>query len=122
MTDKPTLECLLASSNEALWSIQKSLGILADLQLAAEFEPDHVVREGVYERMDKAKHADHLASVEIQTLVDSKKLNAATDIAQPLAEAMNVRQKTQADISELTKLFPAMGRLSAHRVAKEEAI
>lgn len=122
MADKPTLESLLASSNEALWSIQKSLGILADLQLAAEFEPDHVVREGVYERMDKAKHADHLASVEIQTLVDSKKLNAATDIAQPLAEAMNARQKTQADISELTKLFPAMGRLSAYRVAKEEAI
>jgi len=118
MAKEPTLESLLAPAVEALQSIQKSLATLADVQVAAEFEPDHEKRLEIYKRMDKAAFDDAKAYEQIQAIHDQRKeLEASGDteggkaLTAGIRPALEARQQASAVITDLQKMFPAMGRL-----------
>ena len=120
MAEKPTLESLLAPAVEALQSIQKSLATLADVQVAAEFEPDHEKRLEIYKRMDKAAFDDAQAVRTKKDIVRRHEgLKASQDAedskagAPGLKEALDARRQTWDAVDQLNKMFPAMGRLHA---------
>ena len=118
---KDPLESLLPKALEALQSIQNSLSVLADVQLAAEFTPDHESRTRVYRLFDEAKKRDSDAADAIQALRErSEKLSSdeSTEPRQHLKEAMDHRRETQDAIADLSKLFPAQSRL--HRLNRPQ--
>lgn len=119
MAQEPTLESLLAPAVEALKSIQQSLATLADVQVAAEFEPDHEKRLDIYKRMDKAAFDDaqvcgqiealHSRRKELEGSGDAEGANAA--LASDYRQTLDARQQTLAAMDDLKKMFPAMSRL-----------
>ena len=118
---KDPLESLLPKALEALQSIQNSLSVLADVQLAAEFTPDHESRTRVYRLFDEAKKRDSDAADAIQALRErSEKLSSdeSTEPRQHLKEAMDHRRETLDAIADLSKLFPAQSRL--HRLNRPQ--
>lgn len=118
---KDPLESLLPKALEALQSIQNSLSVLADVQLAAEFNPDHESRTRVYRLFDEAKKRDSDAADTIQAVRDrNEKLRSdeSTEPRENLKEALDHRRKTLDAISDLSKLFPAQSRL--HRLNKPQ--
>lgn len=118
---KEPLESLLPKALEALQSIQQSLSVLADAQLAAELNPDHESRLRVYRLFDAAKKrdsdaADYIESVRKQIQESRKQGVSASEepVNQGLKEALDQRRETLDAIADLTKLFPAQSRL--HRL------
>lgn len=116
MAQEPTLESLLAPAVEALKSIQQSLATLADVQVAAEFEPDHEKRLDIYKRMDKAAFDDAQVCGQIEALHSRRKeLEGSGDAKGALAsdyrQTLDARQQTLAAMDDLKKMFPAMSRL-----------
>lgn len=119
---KDSLESLLPKALEALLSIQNSLSVLADVQLAAEFNPDHESRTRVYRQFDEAKKRDRDAADNIQAVMERNVKLSSDKSTEPrgnLQEAIEHRKKTLDAISDLSKLFPAQSRLHHLSTAQE---
>lgn len=119
---KDPFESLLPRAIEALQSIQNSLSVLADVQLAAEFTPDHESRTRVYRLFDAAKKRDSDAADAIQALRERIDIPITdeknTELRLQLKEAMDHRSETMNAIADLSKLFPAQSRL--HRLDRPQ--
>ncbi|RMW14473.1 hypothetical protein ALO97_01616 [Pseudomonas syringae pv. tagetis] len=121
------LNSFLPQALKALESIQHSLSVLADIQLAAEFHPDHEGRTQIYRQFDEAQKKDSQAADEIQALhLKAKELrnNGDTDAERqtrlPIREAMDHRIETSQVLRKLTETFPAFSRLHQLSTGKEK--
>lgn len=135
MTDKSVLEelaKLLKPVAESLAGIDRSLALLADLQLATEFEPDAERRNEIYAQIDTAREADDAAydvlmkaqearqvvsSLGYDQLVKAGRADEAKELAEPITAAMNGRLATSKQYTNLQDAFPALGRIHRRRQA-----
>ncbi|WP_338925011.1 hypothetical protein V0M98_39395 (plasmid) [Pseudomonas silesiensis] len=135
MADKSVIEelaKLLKPVAESLAGIDRSLALLADLQLATEFEPDAEKRNEIYAQIDAAREADDAAydvlmkaqearqvvsSLGYDQLVKAGRADEAQELAGPITAAMNGRLATSKHFTNLQDAFPALARIHRRRQA-----
>ncbi|MCH4881231.1 hypothetical protein EQV97_28230 [Pseudomonas sp. TMW22090] len=133
MTDKQTLEAfakLLEPLAKSLNGIDRSLSLLADLELAKEFQPDPAKRQGHYAEINAAVAADAAAFAALEKareereaidprgheqLVKEKGADEATRIFAPLKAALDARGETLKHEQKVRDSFPALDRIQRRR-------
>lgn len=129
MTDKATLSALtelLKPLAKSLSSIDHSLSLLADLELAKEFVPDAAKRLEHYAAIDSAVAADAAAyenlkraqearnaisSLSFSDLVKLKGQEEADKITAPITDALNARKDAIKNERDIRDQFPALDRI-----------
>ncbi|APQ07001.1 MULTISPECIES: hypothetical protein [Pseudomonas] len=119
---------LLAPAIKSLESIDKSLSILADLQLAQEFVADPATRTKLYRKMDKAHHT--LASTQKAVRDMTKRdinggmtrdaytaengAEAAAEEYREFDEAVEANTAAYRALNLITNMYPMLDRLNRH--------
>lgn len=132
MTDKHTIEAfakLLEPLAKSLSGIDRSLSLLADLELAKEFEPDPAKRQNHYAEINAAVAADATAFAALEKareerdsinplghdeLVKQKGKDEADRIFAPLKAALDARGAALKHEQNVRDAFPALNRI--HRL------
>ncbi|MBX9409480.1 hypothetical protein K5E40_27870 [Pseudomonas baetica] len=133
MTDKSTLEAfakLLEPLAKSLSGIDRSLSLLADLELAKEFEPVPAKRQERYAAINVAVAADATACEAInkardereaenpgshEDLVKLKGKEFADKAFAPLMAALDARGEIGRNIQKMREAFPALDRIHRRR-------
>ncbi len=133
MTDKSTLEAfakLLEPLAKSLSGIDRSLSLLADLELAKEFEPVAAKRQEHYAAINAALAADVTAYEAInkareeretehpgshEELVKLKGKEYADKAFAPVMTALNARGEIGNSLRNLREAFPALDRIHHRR-------
>lgn len=136
MTDKQTLEAfakLLEPLAKSLNGIDRSLSLLADLELAKEFQPDPAKRQSHYAEINAAVAADaadaaafealEKARVEREAidprgheqLVKEKGAEEAARILAPVKAALDARGESLKHEQKVRDSFPALDRIHRRR-------
>lgn len=133
MTDKQTLEAfakLLEPLAKSLNGIDRSLSLLADLELAKEFQPDPAKRQSHYAEINAAVTADaavfealEMARVEREAidprgheqLVKEKGAEEAARILAPVKAALDARGESLKHEQKVRDSFPALDRIHRRR-------
>lgn len=133
MTDKQTLEAfakLLEPLAKSLNGIDRSLSLLADLELAKEFQPDPAKRQSHYAEINAAVAADAAAFEALEKarlereaidprgheqLVKEKGAEEAATILAPVKAALDARGESLKHEQKVRDSFPALDRIHRHR-------
>ncbi len=133
MTDKQTLEAfakLLEPLAKSLNGIDRSLSLLADLELAKEFQPDPAKRQSHYAEINAAVAADAAAFEALEKarvereaidprgheqLVKEKGAEEAARILAPVKAALDARGESLKHEQKVRHSFPALDRIHRRR-------
>ena len=133
MTDKQTLEAfakLLEPLAKSLNGIDRSLSLLADLELAKEFQPDPAKRQSHYAEINAAVAADAAAFEALEKarvereaidprgheqLVKEKGAEEAARILVPVKAALDARGESLKHEQKVRDSFPALDRIHRRR-------
>ena len=133
MTDKQTLEAfakLLEPLAKSLNGIDRSLSLLADLELAKEFQPDPAKRQSHYAEINAAGAADAAAFEALEKarvereaidprgheqLVKEKGAEEAARILAPVKAALDARGESLKHEQKVRDSFPALDRIHRRR-------
>lgn len=133
MTDKQTLEAfakLLEPLAKSLNGIDRSLSLLADLELAKEFQPDPAKRQSHYAEINAAVAADAAAFEALEKarvereaidprgheqLVKEKGAEEAARILAPVKAALDARGESLKREQKVRDSFPALDRIHRRR-------
>ncbi|MGY2353967.1 hypothetical protein ACW9H6_22020 [Pseudomonas sp. SDO528_S397] len=133
MTDKQTLEAfakLLEPLAKSLNGIDRSLSLLADLELAKEFQPDPAKRQSHYAEINAAVAADAAAFEALEKarvereaidprgheqLVKEKGAEEAARILAPVKAALDARGESLKHEQKVRDSFPALDRIHRRR-------
>lgn len=133
MTDKQTLEAfakLLEPLAKSLNGIDRSLSLLADLELAKEFQPDAAKRQSHYAEINAAVAADAAAFEALEKarvereaidprgheqLVKEKGAEEAARILAPVKAALDARGESLKHEQKVRDSFPALDRIHRRR-------
>lgn len=129
MTDKQTLEAfakLLEPLAKSLNGIDRSLSLLADLELAKEFQPDPAKRQSHYAEINAAVAADAAAFEALEKarvereaidprgheqLVKEKGAEEAARILAPVKAALDAHGESLKHEQQVRDSFPALDRI-----------